>query len=147
MEVLTFIEHETIPVVGSRHAGQKALSRKYADVLSKLARALPAKTWRWGHNTVKFGHYCGVISLGNISIEILPKIYGKEEDPGSSRQALVRMLSKAKRLKIQRAGSANIALQKHSLLDVFVLAFCEELLSMANNFDPLSANKIDPPGA
>ncbi|WP_419596409.1 hypothetical protein, partial [Thiolapillus sp.] len=74
-------------------------------------------------------------------------IYGKEEDPGSSRQALVRMLSKAKRLKIQRAGSANIALQKHSLLDVFVLAFCEELLSMANNFDPLSANKIDPPGA
>lgn len=127
MEVLTFTEHETVPIVPSRQPGQKALSKKHAEALSKLERSLPAKTWSWGHQTIKLGHYCGVISLGNLSIEILPKIYGIETDPGSSRHALVRMLTKARRLRLQRAGSARIALQKHSLLDVFVLSFCEQL--------------------
>ena len=37
------------------------------------------------------------------------------------------MLSKARRLKLHRAGTAAIALQKHSLLDVFILNFCDQL--------------------
>ncbi|HID30519.1 MAG TPA: hypothetical protein EYP19_11020, partial [Desulfobacterales bacterium] len=119
VEVLTFIEHESVPILKSRQPGQKALEQKHANTLSKLEGKLPAKTWTWGHQAIKFGHYCGVISLGNLSIEILPKIYGIERDPGSSRHVLIRMLMKARRLKLQRAGSADMALQKQSLLDIF----------------------------
>ncbi|MCU7870683.1 MAG: McrC family protein [Candidatus Thiodiazotropha sp. (ex Lucinoma borealis)] len=127
MEVLTVIEHESVPVLRSRGRGQKALEHMHADTLTKLEKELPAKAWSWGNQEIKFGHYCGVISLGNLSIEILPKIYGVEVDAGSSRHALVRMLSKARRLKLRRAGTAGIALQKHSLLDVFILHFCDQL--------------------
>ena len=127
VEVLTFIEHESVPILKSRQPGQKALEQKHANTLSKLEGKLPAKTWTWGHQAIKFGHYCGVISLGNLSIEILPKIYGIERDPGSSRHVLIRMLMKARRLKLQRAGSADMALQKQSLLDIFILNFCEQL--------------------
>ena len=127
MEVLTVIEHESIPILRSRGRGQKALEHAHADALARLEKELPAKAWSWGNQEIKFGHYCGIISLGNLSIEILPKIYGVEVDAGSSRYALVRMLSKARRLKLRRAGTAGVALQKHSLLDVFILNFCDQL--------------------
>lgn len=127
MEVLTLIEHEVVPVVVDRARGQKAIGPEHASALSRLQSKLPAKAFVWGHQTIKIGHYCGVITLGNLSIEILPKIYGKELDPGSSRQALVRMLIKSRRMKLQRSGTAEIALQRHNLLDVFVLHFCEQL--------------------
>ncbi len=88
---------------------------------------MPANAFSWGHHTVKFANYCGVICLGNLSIEILPKIYGKETEPGACRKALIKMLVKARRLKIQRGGAASIELQKYSLLDVFILQFCDQL--------------------
>ena len=127
MGVLTVIEHESIPILQSPEKGQKSLKPTQADTLARLEKVLPAKAWSWGNQEIKFGHYCGVISLGNLSIEILPKIYGVEVDEESSRHALVRMLARARRLKLHRADTAGIALQKHSMLDVFVLHFCDQL--------------------
>ena len=127
MEVLTVIEHESVQILRSRGRGQNALETAHADTLTRLEKELPAKAWSWGNQEIKFGHYCGVISLGNLSIEILPKIYGVEVDTGSSRHALIRMLSKARRLILRRSGSAGVALQKYSLLDVFILHFCDQL--------------------
>lgn len=126
-ETLTLLEHEAIPVVRSRRHGQKALEQKHAVALEKLERKLPSKAWSWGNREVKFSHYCGIVSLGDVSIEILPKIYGVETEAGSSREALVRMLASTKRLKLHKAGPAQTSLQKHSLLDVFILHFCAQL--------------------
>ena len=126
-ETLTLREHEAIPVVRSRRNGQKELEQKHADALEKLERKLPSKAWSWENREVKFSHYCGVISLGDVSIEILPKIYGTETEVGSSRDALIRMLASARRLKLHKAGSAQISLQKQSLLDMFILYFCAQL--------------------
>lgn len=126
-ETLTLLEHEAIPVVRSRRHGQKELEQKHADALEKLEKKLPLKAWSWGNRKVKFSHYCGVVSLGDISIEILPKIYGAEAEVGSSRDALVRMLASTRRLKLHKAGSAQTSLQRHSLLDIFILHFCAQL--------------------
>ena len=128
MEVLSVIEHESLPIRQSRGGGQKALEHAHARTLARLEKKLPVKAWTWeGRDKIKFRNYCGVISLGNLSIEILPKIYHDDVDPGFRRDVLVRMLSKARRLKLRRAGTAQIATQKHSLLDVFILHFCEQL--------------------
>ena len=127
MESLSLIEHESLPIVPQRIRGQNALSSEHAEALQKLERLVPANAFSWRHRTVKFANYCGVICLGNLSIEILPKIYGKETEPGACRKVLIKMLVKARRLKIQRGGAASIELQKHSLLDVFILQFCDQL--------------------
>ena len=127
MESITLIEHEPLPIVPKRLKGQKALSAEHADALGKLERHFPPRTFTWGNHVVTFAHYCGVIALGNLTLEILPKIYGKETEPGSCRKALIKMLVKARRLKTQRGGTANIALQKAALLDVFILHFCDQL--------------------
>ncbi|MFC1881353.1 McrC family protein [Thermodesulfobacteriota bacterium] len=127
MESITLIEHETLPIVQERSKGQKALSVEHADALGKLEKLFPPKTFSWGHRSVKFAHYCGVISLGNLTLEILPKIYGKETEPGACRKALIKMLVKTRRLITHPGGPVNIALQKHALLDVFILHFCDQL--------------------
>ena len=127
MESISIIEHEILPIVHERLKGQRALLLEHATALGKLEHQLPAGAFAWGNRSVKFAQYCGVISLGNLSLEILPKIYGKETEPGACRKALIKMLIKAKRLRIQRGGIANIALQKHVLLDVFILHFCDQL--------------------
>ena len=127
-EVLTVIEHETVPIVRSHAGGQKELSQRHANLLEKLEKNFPAKAWSWGNHEIKFGSHCGVISLGDLSVEILPKIYGKEaEDSESSRSVLIHMLSKALRLKLHEAGPAGISSQKRNILDVFILHFCDQL--------------------
>ena len=127
-EVLTVFEHDTIPVVQSRRA-KKELGRRHADVLEKLEKKLPSKAWAWGNRKIKFANFCGVVSLGNFSIEILPKIDRPElkADKEKSRDVLVRMLVKARRLKLYRTGLAEIDIQKRNLLDIFILHFCEQL--------------------
>lgn len=127
-EVLTVVEHQSVPIVRSPASAQNELGEKHAALLEKLEKKLPAKAWSWGNRKIKFASYCGVISLGDLSIEILPKIYGVEaENPGSSRDALIRMLSKTRRLKLHEVSDAKISPQKHNLLDIFILHFCEQL--------------------
>ena len=127
VEVLTVSEHETIPVVQSCGTKQKELWRRHADILEKLEKKLSVKAWSWGKRDIKFANFCGVISLGNFSIEILPKIDDQKTSHKLSRTILIHMLSKARRLKLHEAGRAGISLQKRNLLDVFILHFCAQL--------------------
>jgi 5-methylcytosine-specific restriction enzyme subunit McrC len=126
-EIISCLEHEALPVVQHRIAGQKALSHRHVELLAKLEKILPASTFSRGHNTIKWTQYCGVIQLDDLTLEILPKVYGRESDPGACRQALVKMLEKARLLQSRRIGQAVIHVQRHTLLDVFILQFCDEL--------------------
>lgn len=127
MEVISIIEHSRIPIVTKRNKGENALTLLHASMLAKLETRLPSNAFSWSHNAIKFTQYCGVISLGNITIEILPKIYGKETTPETCRNALINMLHKARRLKVARGGNASIGVQKNTLLDIFILHFCNLL--------------------
>lgn len=126
-EVISLVEHESIPIVASREPGQKALSSRHFELLENLEKVLPAGAFQRGHQSIKWKQFCGVVQLQDITLEILPKIYGKESDPGSSRQALIRMLQKARLLPNHKIGQANLKFQKHTLLDVFIFHFCDEL--------------------
>jgi len=124
VEILTVIEHESIPIRDLRKPGEKVLAQRHVTALERLERKFPTKSLTWGNKSIKFGHYCGVIVLGDLTLEILPKIYGIERDIGSSKASLIRMLSVVRRLKLPKATSASIALQKYSLLDIFIVQFC-----------------------
>ena len=127
MPVIEVLEHERLPIRDERSRGSKALTTRQAALLQKVVQGLPAGAVEWGHQSVKFSHYCGVIQLEGDSIEILPKIYGKEDNPGSCRDILIKLLYAARRLKPSRGGQASIDLQRHHLLDVFIRSFCDEL--------------------
>lgn len=122
-EVLTCLEHQSIPVRANRSPGEFAITTAQA---SKLARAkgIPADGFRWGHQSIQWRQFCGVIQLDGLTIEILPKIHGKESDPGSCRTVLIKMLRRAGLIKVHRGAGAAVHVQKHSLLDIFIQEFC-----------------------
>jgi len=127
LESITLIEHDVLPIVPQRSGNQKAITEKQARALEKLGKKLPTNVFSWGRDSVRFSQYCGIICLGNLLLEVLPKIHGQEDEPGTCRKALISMLIRARRLKLQQGGSAGIALQKCALLDVFILHFCDLL--------------------
>lgn len=125
-EVISCIEHQSLPIVEERQPGEFALAKKHVELLAKL-KTLPPRAFLWGHNSIKWSQYCGLVQLGDLTIEILPKVYGYEEDKGSSRLALIRMLRKIGFIKLHKPGEAGINVQRHTLLDIFILDFCMQL--------------------
>ena len=126
-EILKCLEHESLQIVSSRKSGQRAIDKYQAGQLEKLRDILPKGAFSWGRESIKFAQFCGVIQLDKLTIEILPKIYGKEKEPGTCRDALIQMLKRVRILKTFKGVQANIKQHRHTLLDVFILHFCEEL--------------------
>ena len=127
MTTVRVTEHARLPI--KKDGGPRALTSHQAEVLREQQGTLPRGAVRWGHKEVRFSQYCGVIGLGRDTIEILPKIYGKDDAPEAARRVLLRMLYLARRMKISPVGAAGIDLQRHRLLDVFIRHFCEELFA------------------
>lgn len=125
MARIRILEHTVLPV--REDGSPDALTPNQAKALTHLERELPKNAISWGYRSVRFSQYCGVLNLGTDTIEVLPKIAGKESDPDMCQRILLGMLYVAKRVKTPPVGTASINLQKNHLLDIFILHFCEEL--------------------
>lgn len=124
-EILSVIEHSLLPIIAHRVTSQTALSIHHSRLLEKLSSSLPAGAVNWGHQSVRFTQFCGVIQLDDLTLEILPKIYGKE--PNSCRDALIQMLHTARLIRLHKGAQAGINTQRMSLLDIFIQHFCQDL--------------------
>jgi len=81
-------------------------------------------------NGVKFKHYVGVIQIGNITIEILPKAdkqKSTEYDKKNWHDALLKMLAKCKKIRVDSVSKASLRKRYHSLLDIYFELFLKEV--------------------
>lgn len=131
MKTITIREHEYIRVSSSTD-DDNTITEHHAVQLRNLESSLPLGVISWGHNKVKFAQYCGVIQLDNLSIEILPKIYGRESTNNISRKILINMLFTAQQLIPKSHGVAALDLRENFLLDVFINYFCELLFEQVH---------------
>jgi 5-methylcytosine-specific restriction enzyme subunit McrC len=115
MTLLRVLEHQWIPI-GS---GPGAIPIGKAAELERLAQRLPIRMLEWRRQSVKFTQYCGVLQLGETTIEVLPKIHG-QTDPGFSERVLVRLLQVNGMVEPVGVGEAMLGQQAHTLLDVFI---------------------------
>ncbi len=85
--------------------------------------------FRLVHRGVRFGSYVGVLQVGNLTIEILPKADKGAADAagkGMWRSFLLRMLQSA-RLLPQTTEEAFLHLHPHSVLEVYFRSFLEQV--------------------
>lgn len=81
-----------------------------------------------GHNRLHFGSFVGVIQVGDLAVEILPKLDNDESpDKGKWQRALLQMLRQSGLLAVEAAPEANLHLRKSPLLDVYLDAFLTEV--------------------
>jgi 5-methylcytosine-specific restriction enzyme subunit McrC len=85
-------------------------------------------------NGVKFTNYVGVIQIGGLTIEILPKadkkVYTQEEDYKKWRDALLNMLAICRRIKVESVTEASLHKRYYSLLDLYFDIFLDEVFTL-----------------
>ena len=92
---------------------------------------------------IKFSNYVGVLSVGNVQINILPKAdrddlnYSEKYEMDAKQENiwqknLVKMLEKALRLKINWTESAVQHLSKNPILDIYLYKFIDEVEILVN---------------
>ena len=105
------------------------ISEIEAEEIAKLAGRLPPGLITWGHRSLKFGPFCGVLQTEHLAIEILPKIDQGSDSDEDMRGLLVAMLARAGELGAKKVGDANLGQQHRHLLDVFIEDFCGQVKS------------------
>jgi 5-methylcytosine-specific restriction enzyme subunit McrC len=85
---ITAFEHESIPI-GDSQSGI-SITPAEAEYLTYLGELRPGFCER-RHRTVRLAQYCGVVSLGNRMLEVLPKT-DEHSSPAECRGVLLRLL-------------------------------------------------------
>lgn len=75
---------------------------------------------------VKFCEYVGVIQIGNITIEVLPKA-NKEGSNSDWREALIGMLRSVGLFTIKAPTSTSLKVKPNSILDLYIELFIQEV--------------------
>lgn len=81
-------------------------------------------------NGVKFRQYVGVIQIGNITIEILPKADKQKSTEGDKQNwhyVLLKMLAKCKKIRVDSVSEASLKKRFHSLLDLYFEQYLQEV--------------------
>jgi len=79
------------------------------------------------HNGVKFSHFVGVIQIGHLVIEVLPKLSQDTSQINAWQDALIQMLKTCKLLKIHVPHDVQGKWNQHSLLQIFIKEFLYEV--------------------
>lgn len=104
--------------VGSLNASDETKGRELNEVLRLSSRN--------GIRTLQVRNFVGVISAGNTTLEILPKI-GRNVGEEETRSTFLAMLSSLLNLPYKTLGQAKLREQKATLLEVFISAFLDEI--------------------
>lgn len=127
-DVIQVFEHTILPV-----EGQFTLTR--FDRLVQYNERHGNKYFDVGHNRIHFKNYVGVIQVGNLTIEILPKADKTPESPGQKQKwqrALIEMLRQSGFIRLASVSDARLRLRSSSLLDIYLESFLAEVENLVH---------------
>jgi 5-methylcytosine-specific restriction enzyme subunit McrC len=82
---------------------------------------------------VKFNQYVGVIQVGNITIEILPKISKVGEDKEKWQKVLIDMLRECRWMQVYSNDIASLRFKPNSILEAYLELFLNECETILRN--------------
>ncbi|MBO0343071.1 McrC family protein [Flagellimonas profundi] len=125
---ISVFEHQTI-TYGKSYFGVK-FKESHFNALAKLNELHDNKYFTLVHKGVKFSSYVGVIQIGDLILEVLPKIDRSEESPVLWKDVLIEMLRTTRKLKVNNIGNAFVAKQHIHLLDIYFEWFLNEVQAL-----------------
>lgn len=98
------------------------------------------------HKGVKFNQYVGVIQVGNITIEVLPKTDRSTSDKNIWRDVLVQMLRITSGIEASSTSKSDLKLKRNSIFDLYIELFikeCEKLThqGLAKKYRKITENQ------
>ncbi len=127
MQISVF-EHQVIRI-GMEWSGQIFMARHYR-ALVRYQSHLNHHWYRILPDGIRFSHYVGVLQVGDLTIEILPKT--ETAAPEVWRRVLLEMLQMAGVLKVETAGPTGLGIRPNFLLDYYYDHFLEKVNRLLN---------------
>ena len=126
VQLLRVFEHQTLRV--GQEVNGCMFTQKHFHALVRFSGKNSSKYFSLLHQGVKFSHYVGVIQIGQLTIEILPKADKKENaDTHQWHNILMDMLKVCRLLKVETLASARLQLRSHSILELYFEIFIKEV--------------------
>ncbi|MFD2514187.1 McrC family protein [Pontibacter locisalis] len=119
---ITIFEHSSLWV----HKGEKRLTEIQLQALQAFHGEDGVPYYTLIHKGVRFTEYVGVLQVGHLTIEVLPKA-DKSEDKGKWRSVLIGMLKAVGVFDIQAPSTSDLRLKSNSVLDLYFTLFLQEV--------------------
>lgn len=120
-KVITVLEHARLEVTEGG-----PFTQRHFDAMVRYNQQHENRFFTPEYRRIKFNQYVGVIAVGGLTIEVLPKADAAEDDV-KWQKALIEMLKVAHGLPLHEAGLAQLALRRTSVLEYFLRLFVEEV--------------------
>ena len=103
------------------------------DAMVKFNDQHQNKYFTIGHNGIVFKNYVGVVQIGGLTIEILPKADKKADaDKNLWQSVLLNMLKVCKRIRMESVSETQLKKRYHSILDVYFEMYLAEIERLVN---------------
>jgi 5-methylcytosine-specific restriction enzyme subunit McrC len=121
-ELAQVFEHGTLSI------GEQGLTPKHFEALVRYNDQHGCTLFKVGHQRIHFGSFVGVLQVGALTIEILPKAEKSNmADKRKWQNALLQMLRQSGLLDIKTAPEANLQLRHSPLIDLYLDSFLTEV--------------------
>jgi len=80
------------------------------------------------HKRIRFCNYVGVIKIGDITIEVLPKCDRYDDDKQNWQEVLLEMLAISLKVDAKTTTDADIHIRQHNVLETYLNIFLDELV-------------------
>jgi 5-methylcytosine-specific restriction enzyme subunit McrC len=117
---ITVFEHQSLYV----HKGENRLLPGQLKALQLFYKEKDFPFYSLVHNGIKFCEYVGVIQVGNIVIEVLPKVDTRGKDEW--RKLLIDMLRKAGIFDMDAPTNSTLKTKPNSILDLYFELFIRQ---------------------
>lgn len=117
---ITVFEHQSCKL--DQTPGFKA---KHLEALQRYYGEKGTKYFNLIHKGVKFNQHVGVIQVGRLVIEVLPKTDGNDDNYW--RSVLIGMLRAVGTVKVGTTGTTELRIRSNSILDLYFEMFVSEL--------------------
>ena len=103
------------------------------DAMVKFNELHQNKYFTIGHNGIVFKNYVGVVQVGGLTIEILPKADKKADaDKNLWQSVLLNMLKVCRRIQVESVSETQLKKRYHSILDVYFELYLAEIERLVN---------------
>ncbi|GIP52927.1 McrC family protein [Paenibacillus vini] len=123
--VISVREHEAIYIGETFSSESKVITRYQATLLEKFEREQGKQIFKWGNKKITPLQWVGVASIGNLQIEILPKLANSEHS--QIRKNLLYMLTIAKEVPFRVQDVSRFDTQRNTFLEIFIKVFIDKL--------------------
>ncbi len=118
METIVLKEYDQLHIKDKRDASHNIISKEDALALQTIIMD-DEPVFKWGYKKLVAQHWVGTISLKNLNIEILPKLYGYVSTD-DLRIVLMRMITVSHQNPSVREMPGMVRMQKDSLIEMLI---------------------------